>query len=300
MQCAGSQQKGDTYLSGNKFDEAIKEYKSLIARSPGNYKAYLNLGDAYLGKNEFNLALAAFTDALRLKPEWDEVQSRIPLVRMQQGQDFEKKGFDREALDIYESLMRKYSDFLPVYATLVGIYERKGDTAGALKAYEVIAQHSGGSALRPAAVKKVKYYDSLAQALHKNAMDDYESTHYYESAENFNKYLAIKPDDKEAGYLRYMAEGLHVLSRGKSAEMVNAIDSFSSAASAFPVKAEPYFHMAQAYERQRTKDYSNSIKFYQKVFEIAPGTEMGRESEMKVKQLTATKKTMESFFKKKR
>ncbi len=300
MYCAGSQQKGDTYLSGKNFDEAIKEFKNLIAHSPGNYKAYLNLGDAYLGKNEFNLALAAYTDALRLKPDFDEVHSRIPLVRMQQGQDLEKKGFDREALEIYESLKRKYPDFLPVHETLVGIYERKGNAAGALKAYEVIVQNSGVSALGAAAVKKVEYYNSLVQTLHKNAMDEYESHYYFESAENFKKYLAIKPDDKEAGYLRNMSEGLYVLNRGKSAEMGDAIDSFSSAASAFPEKADPYFYMAQAFERQKTQDYRNAIKNYQKVLEIAPGTEIGRESEIKVKQLTETKEKMESFFRKKR
>ena len=97
-----------------------------------------------------------------------------------------------------------------------------------------------------------------------------------------------------------MSEGLYVLNRGKSAEMGDAIDSFSSAASAFPEKADPYFNMAQAFERQKTQDYRNAIKNYHKVLEIAPGTEIGRESEIKVKQLTETKEKMESFFRKNR
>ncbi len=299
VQCAGSLQKGDTYMSQQNYEGAIEEYKSLVSYDPNNHTAYLKLGDAYLGINEFNLALQAFTEALRLKPDWAEVKSRMPKVRLQQGQDLEKKGFEKEALAEYESLKRSNPDFLPVYEILVAIYEKNGDTSNVLQAYEVLAQQDNRSELSNIAVEKVSFLTTRAQELLESARSDYDAGMFYESSENYKQYLTIKSEDREARYLQHIAEGKYHFSLGTATAMSAAIESFNNAVNVRPDDPVSYYFLAQAHEQHEKRDYSNSIAYYLKVLELAPGTELGKESEIKINKLKEKQEVLERFFKKK-
>lgn len=60
---------GDIALASNKLDEAIRQYKKAVFVSPKFAEAWVNLGNAYGMKSEYNNALSAFNKAIAIDPK---------------------------------------------------------------------------------------------------------------------------------------------------------------------------------------------------------------------------------------
>jgi tetratricopeptide (TPR) repeat protein len=60
--------RGDAYLRKGDFDLALSDFSKAIEMNPNNVNAFLNRGDAYLRKGDFDLALSDFSKAIEMNP----------------------------------------------------------------------------------------------------------------------------------------------------------------------------------------------------------------------------------------
>jgi tetratricopeptide (TPR) repeat protein len=67
---------GTMYLYSNNFDQAVAEYQTVIAKDPGFFQAYFNLGVAYNEKGEKGKSLEALNKAKSLTTD-QTVRDRI-------------------------------------------------------------------------------------------------------------------------------------------------------------------------------------------------------------------------------
>ncbi len=164
---------------------------------------------------------------------------------------------------------------------------------------EVLAQQDNRSKLSNTAAEKVSFLTTRAQEFLESARSDYDAGLFYESSENYKHYLTIKSEDWEARYFQHIAEGKYHFNLGTATAMSAAIESFNNAVNVRPDDPDSYYFLAQAYEQHEKRDYSNSIAYYLKVFELVPGTELGKESEIKINELKKKQEVLERFFQKK-
>lgn len=61
--------RGNAELSNRKLDEAILDFKKVITLFPKLDSAHINLGNAYLGRNQYVLALESFNQAIAINAE---------------------------------------------------------------------------------------------------------------------------------------------------------------------------------------------------------------------------------------
>jgi tetratricopeptide (TPR) repeat protein len=85
-------EKGIAYAGSNDFDAAIAAYTEAIELDPNNANAYYRRGNAYKGKGENDLAVADYTEALRLDPNNTYAQERLAKLRKPDAQEKPKKG----------------------------------------------------------------------------------------------------------------------------------------------------------------------------------------------------------------
>jgi tetratricopeptide (TPR) repeat protein len=84
------------YLKVKKFDEAIKDYKKIVALEPKKAASYASLGYAYSVRGDTEKAIENYLIAINHDREDDEVYANL-------GEAYEKKGLYKEALKAYTS-----------------------------------------------------------------------------------------------------------------------------------------------------------------------------------------------------
>jgi tetratricopeptide (TPR) repeat protein len=74
-------EKGNmNYMSGN-YEEAIKNYQSVVDSGYESAELYYNLGNAYYKSNKFTMALANYEKASLLDPDDEEILHNLEMVR---------------------------------------------------------------------------------------------------------------------------------------------------------------------------------------------------------------------------
>ena len=117
--------------------------------------------------------------------------------------------------------------------------------------------------------------------------------------ESLDQAVKAKPDNKEAKYHSYLANGLFYYKRGSVGKLWDAIENFGLASSIKPEEVEPHFYMADAYIKKDDKDFENAIQEYEEVVRLAPGSELAKESQKKIEKLKAREKLLKEFWNKK-
>jgi tetratricopeptide (TPR) repeat protein len=71
-------ERAKAHLDRNEFDEAIAAYTEIIRQNPGDADAYYNRGDAYYGKGDMDRAAADWNEAVRLNSGYAARLGQIP------------------------------------------------------------------------------------------------------------------------------------------------------------------------------------------------------------------------------
>jgi tetratricopeptide (TPR) repeat protein len=132
---------------GGSVEEAVKRYRSVLQRSPGNYfpPANLELGAALINLKRDEEAIAA------LLPLTQKDAARYPVAHYQLGRLFERQGHLARAADSFQRAAELYGDTNPqVLIDLSRLRERAGDHAGALAAMNDYAAALGRQGTVPA------------------------------------------------------------------------------------------------------------------------------------------------------
>jgi tetratricopeptide (TPR) repeat protein len=128
-------------------EEAVKHYRGVLARSPGNYfpPANLELGTALMNLRRDEDAIAA------LLPLTQKDAARYPVAFYHLGRLFERQGHLARAADNFQRAAELYGDTNPqVLIDISRLRERAGDHAGALAAMNDYAVSLGRQGTVPA------------------------------------------------------------------------------------------------------------------------------------------------------
>ena len=68
---------GKFYFINRKYDKAVEEFKKAALVNPGNPEIYYNLGLAYEGKRESNLAKEMYEKALAIDPKYELAKEHL-------------------------------------------------------------------------------------------------------------------------------------------------------------------------------------------------------------------------------
>ncbi|MBV6475498.1 MAG: hypothetical protein MOGDAGHF_01034 [Rhodocyclaceae bacterium] len=128
---------GADALKNGRFAESVNLFVEYLKLEPGNSKAWLNVGKAYLGQQEFRQALGAFAQGLATGGG-TERQELIRQLFDGGVQAFSSSKY-RESIDLLKEYL-KYDKNLQAYLNIAKAYWETGDRGKALDAFKQVLQ----------------------------------------------------------------------------------------------------------------------------------------------------------------
>lgn len=92
-------ERGDAYYQKGQLDQAIEAYTEAVRMNPQYDKAYCNRGFVYAEKGQYHQAIADYTAALRNNPKY-------ALAYFDKGLAYKKLGRKSEAIEAYRQFLR--------------------------------------------------------------------------------------------------------------------------------------------------------------------------------------------------
>jgi tetratricopeptide (TPR) repeat protein len=131
--CGGNQadkafERGLEAVRTHNYDLAIGEFSEAIRLKPDFEEAYYNRGHAYSDKGDYDKAIADFSEAIRLDPE----DASIYNIR---GDAYSKKGQNGRAIADFDKAIHLNPENASAYDRRGHVYDRKGDYSKAMTDY---------------------------------------------------------------------------------------------------------------------------------------------------------------------
>lgn len=125
----------DWYTGHGYPAEAARELEGVVERDPRNIAARHQLGDAYQAAGEPEKALKAWEDARDVEPNVAAVHNKVGIAYL------ERKRYD-DAISEFKMATEKDPSFTESDFHMGEAYQRKGDKAGAIGAYQSVIDHA--------------------------------------------------------------------------------------------------------------------------------------------------------------
>jgi tetratricopeptide (TPR) repeat protein len=124
---------GSAALKSGRYAESVGHFVEYLKLEPGNTRAWLNIGTAYLGQRQFREALSALSQGLASGGGAE----RSELIRgmLDGGMQAFSSGEYRAAIDLLKEFLRYDEKNLTAYLNLAKSYWESGELANAFDAY---------------------------------------------------------------------------------------------------------------------------------------------------------------------
>lgn len=129
---------GADALKNGRLAESVNFFVQYLKLEPGNTKAWLSVGKAYLGQQDFRQALGAFAQGLASGGGAE----RQELIRelFDGGVQAFSSGKYRESIDLLKEFLKYDANNLQAYASIAKAYWESGDRGKALDAFKQVLQ----------------------------------------------------------------------------------------------------------------------------------------------------------------
>ena len=209
--------RGDAFMDGGKYNQAIDDYSKAIALKPNYTKAYYARGTLFMRNKKFDQAEYDFNKALELNPNYSEVYFNRGILYMN-GKKFDK------ALDDFNKSLTLNPNYVEAYINrgIVFMNENKYDEAlnDFSKAITLNPNYIEAYINRGSVFMNSKKYDqalndfSRAITLNPNSPEAYfnrgviffNEKNYEQAISNYSKAIEINASDAVAFYFRGWAE----------------------------------------------------------------------------------------------
>lgn len=127
---------GADALKNGRFAESVNLFVEYLKLEPGNSKAWLNVGKAYLGQKDFRQALGAFAQGLASGGGAE----RQDLIRelLDGGVQAFSSGKYRESIDLLKEFLKYDAKNSQAYVNIAKAYWESGDRGKALDAFKEV------------------------------------------------------------------------------------------------------------------------------------------------------------------
>lgn len=127
---------GADALKSGRFAESVNLFVEYLKLEPGNSKAWLSVGKAYLGQKDFRQALSAFAQGLASGGGAE----RADLIRelLEGGMQAFSNGKYRESIDLLKEFLKHDRGNLQAYLNIAKAYWESGDKGKALDAFKEV------------------------------------------------------------------------------------------------------------------------------------------------------------------
>ena len=229
---------GKVFFSHGKLNEAVAAYRQAISVKPDFAEAHSNLGNALSEQSRFDEAVAAYRQAISIKPDYAEAHSNLGVVLNEQGK------LD-EAIAAYRQAVRIKPDYAEIHCNLGNALKERG------KLDEAIAAYRQAVRIKP---DYAEAHSNLGVALNQQGKLD-------EAIAAYRQAVRIKPDYAET----YCNLGNALKERGKLGE---AIAVYRQAVHIKPDHAEAHFSLGVALKERGKVD--EAIAAYRQAISIKP------------------------------
>jgi tetratricopeptide (TPR) repeat protein len=171
----------DALYNAGKYDESISMYRAILSQAPSLSVINLQIAAAYRGKKEYDNALTAYNDLLKVDPNNDKAKVGIGMTNLEKG--------DLEAAE--GALQRAAEGINPTREVFYNLGEMrfaKGQSQDAAKWYQ----------------KAVEADPYWGKPLYKLALVAVNSGDKTEAAKLLDKVVSVDPNSTEAGQAKAM------------------------------------------------------------------------------------------------
>jgi len=229
---------GNTLAQQGKIEEAIAHYSAALRIKPDFVISHNNLGLALLQRGDVEQAITHFTAALRYQSHFPEAHNNLGLALARQG-------YVGRAIDHYLEAIRLRPDYPEAHNNLGNALASQGMFE------QAISHYSEALRLKP---EDAEAHSNLANVLATKAK-------FKEAIDHYAQALLIKPDNFEAHYNL----GVILADQGKFDE---AIDHYSQALRLKPEDAEAHYNLGNALASQGK--FKEAIGHYSEALRLKP------------------------------
>lgn len=233
-----------TYLRNEVYEKRVTIWSDVVAKSPQNYRAYYNLGNAFRDENRLDEAIQSYSKALTVKPNFAFAHDNMGVVLL-------RKGMVDDAIQhFYEALEKRPHDAM-THCNLGAALMQKGKLDAAIKEFR----------------KALKRNPSLVEARNNLGIALAQQGKLEKAIQNFEKALRIEPENPEI----HSNLGFALLLQGKPQE---SLGHLFEAVRLNPNYAEAHTRLGSALTR--LGKYDEAILHFSKALEIAPRLEQAK------------------------
>ncbi len=164
-----------TFQRNQIWENDVTLYQDIVKKSPNKPRPHLNLGEAYLNKEEYTLALAEFNRTIELNPEYDEAYNNRGMVFML------RKEFS-PALEDFNKAIALNPRKDTYYINRGNLFQRLGEFEKALENYNLALDFNSSLEKKTALIYHNRGTIYLRMAKYELALQD------------FNEVLKLQPD----------------------------------------------------------------------------------------------------------
>lgn len=229
---------GEAYLRNRVYHDSLTLWNDVTSKSPHNYRAHFNLGNALRDRGRLGEAIIHYSKALSLRPNFRVARDNLGVVLIE-------KGRLDEAVELFLKAIKTRPRDAGLHCNLGIALMRQG------KLNEAINHFSRAIKIKPGYTKA---HNNLGIALARQG-------HMEKAVHHFSKALRIQPNNPET----HNNMGLALMLQGN---IRDSIQHFSEAIRLNPGDAQAHYRWGIAL--MRLGDYSGAIEHFSEAIEISP------------------------------
>ena len=283
-----------TAFEAEDFTKTIGLTQRAVAADSTDIDAYLLLIRSYCNVDSLDRALETALTARRQNPGSKAIDNETANVYVALGDLALAEQRPQLALSSFLNAEDLSEGRLHVLRRTADLYFNLGRLDPAKERYSQILQSEKDTSGVRERIHEIDDLIHRANGWFSKGMKSYRESRFKTARSHFDQALELKSDFDDAAYFGWMSEGRVLMSRGSQRALWDAISAFGKASGIRPQSAEPYVHMAQAYERKDDDEFVNAIDAYETALKLDPE---GPDAPFITKRLDIVKKRKEKLDK---